>query len=387
MKDNNQKGFVSLNIIALLIAVFLTIFLLVFYKKNSELFPNLLSDQSQSDSKYKIAYRGGGTFIDPGDLWIMNPDGTNKTQKTKTGNIDKIFGWSPDNSKIAVRAIDPSTSNGSYSLSVVDISKGTVSIINKEDCVTADYKWISNNSILKIQGSCSNESLSFAEKISLLDNSSEKLLLFPDDLSDISRSFDLGSSTLFFSKDLKWMAYDKKPCCEGPTFPSEIFVFNLQTKTKKQLTQTGENKLQGWNKNKILFTHKDSEVWEINPDGTNLKKVFEDKDLVEHQVPDTNEISIIKISDNKILYSKYVGWVQNYLYDYMTGKKEMLIKQEFNDPPQFISLSSNNQFVSYAQRFGHDETKDSIVCWTKFLSNNKLLKTTEDKCFYPSISN
>jgi len=315
----------------------------------------------------------------------MNPDGSNKKQLTKSGNISAIFGWSPDNSKIAVLTSDQESG---YMLSVIDPKDGEIKKIKESECITNKYSWISNEEILNIQSACADTTPAKVEKISVAGKS-EVLLTFPKDIPEIARTFDLGSSGLAFSDNLEWMAFDKKPCCEGTNFPSEVYSYNLKNKTQKKLTSNGENILEDINQGKIIFTHKGTEVWEINPDGTSLKKLFEDKDLVDYQTPNVNVTLSLRSSQNnsKFLYNKFVGWDEYYLRDQLTGKKKMVVKQEFNDSPYDVYLSPDSSFMVYTQRFGHDETKDPVVCWTKFLESEKVIQTTDEKCFYPRISN
>jgi Tol biopolymer transport system component len=46
-------------------------------------------------------------FVDGGDIWVMNPDGTAKTQLTSAPESDSEPDWSPDGTRIAFDRCDP----------------------------------------------------------------------------------------------------------------------------------------------------------------------------------------------------------------------------------------------------------------------------------------
>lgn len=373
----SQRGFTP--IIVILIIVILGSLAFFFSKNEFRLNPQEIENKETNNFRYKIAYRVGGDYNHGGDLWIMNPDGTDQKKITSVGDIDAIYAWSPDNQFILV------SQAYNNDLSLIEISTGKLKVLKKLDCYGDSYRWISNAEILAIKPACRNDTLSKIEKISI-NGESKILLTFPDDISEIDKYFSLGSSSLAFSPDLNLLAFDKKQCCEQPIFDPKLYIYNMKEKSKKLLKE-GVTFL-GWHQNKILFLQQANEVWEINPDGTDSQKVFEDNNPIK-DAPTLGSIStVISSKDgNFLLYGRNVGWVEYYLFDLKSNTSKMLFKQLFNDWPHHISISPDSSFVVYIQRFGHDEIKDPEVCFTRFIKGDESVKVTNEKCFYPTISN
>lgn len=389
----NQKG-VTPVIVILGILIILVSSAFIYFKNTAK--PAMQpQEQKVVDSKYKVAVKIGGYDNQSppnlqADLWIMNSDGTNKKQITKSGDIYSVHGWSPNNKMILVvqEKLNPESKSIERNVSAVEVNTGNVKVLKQPVCLLGQYQWISDTEILAIEPSCTNETTSKVERVSL-NGTIKTLLTFPSDIPEISKTYDNGSSTIKFSPDLTWLAFDKKPCCEGPSFTPKLYVYNLKDKSKKMLLESDGVNLQDWNQGKIIFTRNQHEIWEINPDGTGLNKILEDKDPIESSTG-PGYITNVKASKDGtyLLYCREVGWSQCYVSHYTSGQKIMAVKQLFNDRPQNLSLSPDNSFIVYAQRSGtHDETKEPVVCFTRVMREDYPVKTTTDKCDYPYISN
>lgn len=388
-----QKGFITIIVILGILIILASIAFV--YSKNTAKPAIQPPEQKVVDSKYKVAVKIGGydNQFPPklqADLWIMNPDGTNKKQITKTGDIYSVHGWSPNNKIVLViqERLSPDKKRVNRTISTVEIATGKLQTLKEPECLLGQYQWLTDDEVLAIEPSCTDDTVSKVEKLSL-KGSSEILLTFPRDIPEISKTYDLGSSTIKFSPDLSWLAFDKKPCCEGPVFEPKLYVYNLKNKSKTMLLAGEGVNLQGWNQGKIILTRNQYEIWEINPDGSGLNKILDDKDPVEHSIG-PGYISRVEASKDGtyLLYCRDVGWDQCYVSHYTSGQKIMIVKQLFNDRPQNVSLSPDNSFIVYAQRSGtHDETKEPVVCFTRVIREDYPNKTTTKSCDYPSISN
>ncbi|QQG43673.1 MAG: hypothetical protein HYW45_01490 [Candidatus Daviesbacteria bacterium] len=363
---NNQKGFTPI-LVVMLLAIGLLVFLT--QTKNTQI----------SESKYKVAVKIGGDAITGGNLWIMNPNGTSKKQITKNNVIYSIHGWSPNNKMILI-------SQGK-NISVVEVATGNIQALEESECLLGQYQWLSDDQILAIEPQCRDGTTNKVEVFSLKGNKIRTLLTWPKDIPELEDAY--GESTLKFSPELKWLAFDEKPCCEGPMFEPRLYVYNLENKSKKIILEGQDLTLHGWLQNKIIFTRNGNEIWTINSDGLEQSKILEDNDLIEH-VNNPGRISNLQVSKDGtyLLYCREVGWVQCYLSHYTSGQKTMIVKQIFNDRPNYVSLSPDNSFIVYTQRSGtHDETKEPIVCFSRFVKDDNPIKLTTERCDYPKISN
>lgn len=385
-----QKGFAPILIVLLIAAAISGYFIYNNYSNNRT--KTVSQNPKVENSKYKITYRVGGTFIDSGDLWTMNPDGSNKKQITKTGNIDKVHAWSPDNKFIAVTLSERIKRDNKefvdQTIAVVNPETGEVKKLKENEYknrfLYRDPTWYSNDKLLQI-GVEPEEGIITT---SIIDGKVEKLVTLPEKHSLEFPDTDI-KNNIALSPDHKFIAYDTVPKSPYMNHKSHLYAYNLDNNTEKQLTGTEGGKLHGWNKDQIIFTSNSNEIWRINVDDTGLSQVLEDNSQVEHSVTPGYIASVEASKDgNYLLYCRDVGWAQCYLSHYTSGQKIMVVKQIFNDRPMEISLSSDNSFIVYAQRSGtHDETKEPVVCFTRFIRDDYPIKTTTDKCFYPRISN
>lgn len=341
-----QKGF---SLLIILISAASIVGLLVF------LYPRLqIQNPEISDSKYKIAYKIGGDYVDGGDLWIMSPDGTNKNKLIQTGDIGTVYGWSPDNKYIAVSLVNTEIKGDNryfvQSIGVVDARSGEVLRL-KENIIGSIFSlsWYDNQSLLYVKSATIADKVGSVEKISIFDKKTEQLLVFPRDIPEIPANFDL-SVKLAFSPDREWIAFDKRVCCEKPPFPENVYVYNLKTKVKKQLTSTGNAWFDSWKDNKVVFSTPDQNgriYWEINPDGSGMRRI--DKEAPSKLAPEN----------------------------------------QYGNSSDYVSLSPDKEFVVYIRRYEapKDRATGPIVCFTKFLKEQRIVQTTKEPCFFPVISN
>lgn len=384
MKLFTQQGFTSLLAI---IFIFVTGVIGAYYLRKSAIPISIL--QTNQNTKYQIAVRiGSYTKTSPpnlkADLWIMNSDGSNKKQITKTNNIARIFNWSPDNSKVAA-----GLANGK--LAVVETSSGEIKELGGIDVFGNPLiKWLSDKELVRVSTSSNNERI--LEKVPVNGAKPQLLYKLPIDNVIRSESEYYSSDTLIikFSPKIEWMAVEQHPCCEGPYFTPSLYAYNLKTGSKQKLLEEDGIVLQGWKEDQILLTRNNYEIWQVDPINKKLSQILEDQTPIQDAFDSPGKIfDVVSSKDNNyLLYGRNVGWQQFYLSHYTSGQKILVAKQLFNDSVDNILLSPDNSFIVYAQRSGtHDEITEPVVCFVKFIRDDYPIKLTTEPCYYPVISN
>ncbi|MEK6646175.1 MAG: hypothetical protein AABY84_05850 [Candidatus Firestonebacteria bacterium] len=85
---------------------------------------NIMCKQETNGNKYKIA------FVMDKNIWIMNDDGSEKRQITKTNDVSILFGWFPDNKNLLygvenIKSTIENCSNG-YKLWILTVDENKV---------------------------------------------------------------------------------------------------------------------------------------------------------------------------------------------------------------------------------------------------------------------
>lgn len=351
---------------------------------------------SQSSLTYKIAYiKQDNDQLFKGQLWITNERGNNKRQLTKDEKVVHIHGWSNDNKFIAVTL----ENEDKHTIAAIDMDSGQ--IIKLKDVNYVHYPsqvfWFDDKRLIHLNGAEGVNSKGIVELISVPEGKGEILLSVYNTIPEISPELTSDYNLIKFSPDGEWLAFDIRNCCGGTINPKagNVYAYNLKTKTKRRLTADDQDAvLLNWRGDRIIFyTHQPEEfVWEINPDGTGLTKLFQFDDNKD----DYTTVNLTVSFDlNKLFYGVVSDGSIKGTYKYTLSDKavkplnmETISKGFDSRYVPITSLSSDGKVSAFRFPVYQDkEYKTVYVCFVKNIETGELIRITEENCNSPTFSN
>ncbi|MGD8744142.1 MAG: hypothetical protein PVJ52_00920 [Candidatus Woesebacteria bacterium] len=268
-----------------------------------------------------------------GELWTINPENLERNKITTNTSIAWIHDWSPDGENIAVVTNEKRDSIIS-SISVVELKSSSVRQLKEVGSgVRGELFWNLNDKIVYLRSDIPNDKT--LSEISIKNGNENDLVVLPEELTNSPQ----------FSPNKQWIA-------AGDSFfeTGKIYSYNPKTETKHTLSGT-QAQFGGWVSDKIVYaTHLDSgnAIWEVNPDGTNERKLVDLGDA---------KTSYINISSDgsRIVYVtiKTVGdktYEQMYSYNYNSGKVSTpYFEENTYTGISGVKVSRNGKYASYHQ--------------------------------------
>ena len=311
----NQRGFVLVFVLILFLAF---IGVAVYLVKSGKIslnrvqinqIVNLSANPEVGKSGELLAYVDGlralpNGGVTGGDLWVVNPQTSEKKKITNSGNIQYIYDWSPDNKYIAVQ-LGEKKNPIVPAIAVVELNSGNV-IRLKEDhhAIGGRLAWKNSDELVYLNGEIPKDNTFSA--ISVKTKGESDLMIVP-------KESGLDIMDFHFSPDMQSLA----ALTSGGETPYKFYSYSAKTNQVKVLGGT-ESEICGWVSNKIIFsktTPQGNGIWEVNIDGTGKKQLV---NLGE------NEGSCLGVvqNENKIFFTeknKQSGTNQVSYYNYRSG--------------------------------------------------------------------
>ncbi|MDP3724067.1 MAG: hypothetical protein Q8R11_00360 [bacterium] len=314
----------------------------------------------------KVAYRMSGTILEGGDVWTSNSDGSGKQKLTSSAHIGWLYSWSPDNSFILASTNEVSQNFVKTDYVAIDTQSGSETAIpvvrGMSGDGNSDFVWIGN------------------KEIAYADENVIYKITIGGQRSEINR-IPAEAQAIFYhlNKTASKIIYDTS----APGFSGDminVFVYDLVSKQKNQISEGGNAYVLGWMGNNIAY-QQGKGLWSSSSDGKTKRKLA---DLEEWYIlgsaisQDGNKIFFT--ADNRGSGKPNQGKV--FVYDSKQGKLSEIGNLDKDTFASNLSISRDAGFGGY--------TLSGIInapSLTINFANNKSIKLCESSCYYPIWQN
>lgn len=228
-------------------------------KNNKTQLQNTTSNQPQTNTSAPVSKTYKVAYIFNTKLWVADANGQNAKEISKSnslGDIKALYAWSPDNKVVLAKAAaDTTKPSKKNQYLLIDVQNGSATKLKFSDDIDdtrepedldSNFAWTSNKTLVYISDN---------DKIHQVDPSTGNKTLGTLPKHDFSM---LTAKSV--SADGQHVIYGGHYSArQAPRFSGKIYVYNIQTKTEKLVTDKATAPL-GWNGKNIAYI-KDKRVY------------------------------------------------------------------------------------------------------------------------------
>jgi dipeptidyl aminopeptidase/acylaminoacyl peptidase len=271
-----------------------------------------------------LAYKSGGTILEPGNIWINDAQKSSPRQLTTTNNILQIFSWSPDNQNILI-----STSITDFA--VVNARTGSLTSLpitrNPAGDGISNIVWTSNNQIKYLDN----------HQLIQVNLSGQKQILatIPTEYQAVQYYLNQSANQVLFDNGYPNMPADQV----------NVFVYDFTQQPATQISQGGNAMALGWAGDQILYQQNHQLlISSVQPPNSRTLVNLNQWYILDLTVsPDQSKT--FYTADNRNSQDEYAN--QLFVYEFSTNQAEYITQL---DPGLFatdLNISSDGRYGSF----------------------------------------
>ena len=228
-------------------------------------------------------------------LFICNIDGSNKIKVVENASVSYSLNdnlWSPDSSKIALGM--KTKDDTKYNIYLCDADGKNLSKLVSDSFDNQMPQWSPDGNKIAFSAEKKDDKGKDYREVHIINPDGQSLINIPINIYDFE-----------WSRDSKKILLRSK---ENDVFENKLYIYDIDSqKTICLNPDIKTNIYYSWSKdNKVVFIKKTQpipEFYSVNVDGTNFKKIFEDKkdNIYTFQTSDDNsKMALTDLSNNKL---------------------------------------------------------------------------------------
>jgi hypothetical protein len=278
------------------------------------------------DTPFRIAVRRENSEIGTGDLWVMEADGSQAVQLTSSGDIRRVFGWSPDNRFVLVSAVAEREQ-----LAVVEIHTAERWALGELPTEWSEILWLDAYTVVLV-------SPGGIERRSVPQGQVQQKLPFPGDMDHVDGPIRL-------SPTWRWVAFDLATDLE-----SDLWVLDLQHGTELNLPTDGLTFLAMWWRGDQILYHsygQENAIWTIHPDGSQREKLIDLENwfVVSIAASADGNVLLYQVKDREACCGAIAGKL--YVYDVPTARRKTAYTFSEGMAAADLAITWNGQYASF----------------------------------------